>query len=386
METRNELESVNAQQGQPTTGQVTNPLNVVDNMVNEALQMPTDVEVLEQKQLEELESMRMCTYTEVPPISYTLSVDGVGFFALNDVHALKAKQKQGKTTALKVCVGAMLSGQLFRVKSEQEEPSVMWLDTEQQPADVKLIINDIVQMTGLPADYIDSHLMLYRLRKRTYETLMGDLQVLVKAHRPQAVVIDGVVEFVSSFNNEELSHQTVNQLKVMSEDYQCAIICVLHENKAIDDQNMRGHLGTFLSQAAGSVLSCQKSKQEIITVKCTDPRHGTMPEWSIRYDSDGHIVDADMLRQQAEAERQAKDQQTQADKWEAVRKERDELAFQIVRQNPDGISRNELVKMMAQDLDKAEKTIYPIVGRLVKDHMLREKNGLLFLNPTSEMS
>ena len=299
---------------------------------------------------------------------------------------IHAPRQTGKTTALKVCVGALLASQLFRVKCELEAPSMMWLDTEQQLADVKLILNDIIQMTGLPPEYVDSHLMLYPLRKRTYETLMGDLQVLVKKHRPQVVIIDGVVEFVASFNNEELSHQTVNTLKVMSEDYECAIVCVLHENKALDDQNMRGHLGTFLSQAAGTVLSVQKSKQEIIPVKCTDPRHGTMPEWSIRYDSDGHIVDADMERQQTEAERQAKTQQAKADKREALRKERDELAFQIMRQNPDGISRSELVKMMAQDLDRDEKTIYPIVGNLIKNNKLREKSGLLFLNFTSEMS
>lgn len=384
MATKIEQVSVNAQTGDMPDGQVMNPLEKADGIVKTSISNPTAEEVLEQKRLDVLESMRITTQTEVEPIAYSLTVDGVGFFALNDVHGLKAKQKQGKTTVLKVCAGALMAGQLFRVKSELAEPVLMWLDTEQQAADVKLILDDIIQMTGLERDYIDSHLLLYKLRKRTYETLTGDLQALVRQHRPQVVFIDGVVEFVVSFNNEELSHQLVNLLKVLSEDCGCAIVCVLHENKALDDQNMRGHLGTFLQQAAGTVLSCQKSKQEVITAKCTDPRHGTMPEWSIRYDGEGHVVAADMEHRQAESERQAKAQQAHADKWKAVRQKRDREIKQIVSCNPNGISRPELVKIMMHDMDISDKTAYPIIANMIKSGQLRFSGGLLYLNSPAE--
>ena len=67
----------------------------------------------------------------------------------------------------------------------------------------------------------------------------------------------------------------------------------LWQEQGRDDENMRGHLGTVLSQKAGTVLQCQKSKSGIINVTCPDARHGTMPRWTIRFDQDGHLADTD---------------------------------------------------------------------------------------------
>ena len=45
----------------------------------------------------------------------------------------------------------MASWQPFRVKSELEEPRILWLDTEQKQSDVKLIISDVLSMAGVDA-------------------------------------------------------------------------------------------------------------------------------------------------------------------------------------------------------------------------------------------
>ena len=132
-----------------------------------------------------------------------------------------------------------------------------------------------------------------------YETLLGDTRMLIERVQPQVVLVDGVVDYVASFNDEMLSRQLINELMLMAQDYHCAIVCVLHENKASDDENMRGHLGTVLAQKAGTVLQCHKSKQGIITVSCPDSRHGAMPEWSICYDAQGHMHDADEVKTNA---------------------------------------------------------------------------------------
>jgi len=123
----------------------------VNNLVDADLRRPAQMDEDRRQRLEKLGALRLTTATEVAPEVSSLSVDGIGFFALDDVHAIKAKAKQGKTTMLKVCLSAWLRGSQFRVKSELEEPRILWLDTEQKQSDVKLIISDVLSMAGVDA-------------------------------------------------------------------------------------------------------------------------------------------------------------------------------------------------------------------------------------------
>lgn len=372
---KQEKETANVQP--QTAGQVNSQAQeTVQSIVDEAVNQPTDEEQKQAERLSFLESLRITTATEVPAEEPALSVDGIGFFALNDIHGVKAKQKQGKTTMLKICLAALLKGQMFRVKSELQEPLVLWLDTEQKAADVKLVIDDVKQLTGLDDAYIDSHLMLFPLRKMNYETLLGDTQLLITHYEPQVVIIDGVVDFVASFNDEVMSRQLIHDLLVLCEEQHCAIVNVLHENKSADDKNMRGHLGTVLSQAAGTVLECNKSRQGIITVSCSDPRHGSTPPWSFRFDEDGNIVDADAERKAAETDRHEKRNQQQEEERKRKHDERLNIVLTTIRDHGGSMERKQLTEVLmekagvshstASNFIKQEigSTLYDVNGRI----------------------
>ena len=116
---------------------------LVDSIVAQAVAQPVSEEQARAERLKVLTEARISTQTVVNPERYALSVDGVGIFALRDIHGVKGKQKSGKSGALKVFVAALLNGLQFRVKSELEEPVVLFIDTEQQAADVKLVIDEI---------------------------------------------------------------------------------------------------------------------------------------------------------------------------------------------------------------------------------------------------
>lgn len=321
-----------------------------------------------------LEQMRITSQTEVEPEAYCLTVDGKGFFALSDIHALKGKQKSGKSAVLKVCAAALLGGQQFRVKSELEQPVILFLDTEQQAADVKLIVDEVKCMTQCTDEYIDSHLFLYTLRRLNYETLISDTRLLIEQHHPQVVFIDGLVDYVSSFNDEVLSRQIIHDLLLLCEEHRCAIVNVLHENKASDDENMRGHLGTVLAQKAGSVLQCYKSKQGIIGVTCPDSRHGAMPDWHIQFDDEGHICSAD----ERWLEEQQKRSQDQTERNQAKRQERDrqrlDTALSIIRENDGHVARKTLKETLMQRLNVGDSTAQKIIKENVGCR-LSEVNG-----------
>ena len=162
---------------------------LVSDIVSQTAEMMSEAEQKRQERLELLRGLRITSKTEVEQEQYALSVDGVGFFALDDVHGLKSKQKAGKTTVNKVCAAALMAGQQFRVKSELEEATVLWVDTEQKPADVKAIIDDVCLLSGRDANYVDEHLRLFQLRKMNYETLIEDFRLLMEDNHPQVALV-----------------------------------------------------------------------------------------------------------------------------------------------------------------------------------------------------
>lgn len=373
MNKMNLTENVNVQQTEGLSGQVNSQVQAVQGIVGEAVNQKTEQE----ERLELLQGFRVTTQTEVEPEAYTLSVDGVGFFARCDVHAVKGKQKSGKSAVLKVCAAALLRGQQFRVKSEEEEPVVLHIDTEQQAADVKLVIDEVKQMTGLDDAYIDQHLHLFTLRRRSYDTLLEDLRLLIESLHPQVVFLDGVVDFIQSFNDEVLSRQLIRDLQMICEEHGCAIVCVLHENKATDDENMRGHLGTVLSQKAGSVLQCKKLKGGIINVSCPDARHGTMPAWNISFDREGHLIDADaMHREEQKAAREQKAAKKKAAK-ELELQTRLDLFTRAIEFNGGSMLRGELTMKMAEKMGRDRTTVGRYLKELIEAGKLFENNKVI---------
>lgn len=348
----------------------------VNNLVDADLRRPAQMDEDRRQRLEKLDALRLTTATEVAPEVSSLSVDGIGFFALDDVHAIKAKAKQGKTTMLKVCLSAWLRGSQFRVKSELEEPRILWLDTEQKQSDVKLIISDVLSMAGVDAAYVDSHLFLYGLRKRDFDGLKDDLVLLISEVHPQVVVIDGIVEFVASFNDEGEAKQLIHRLLCIAEDWHCAIVNVLHTNKADEDHNMRGHLGTMLQQKAGTVLECRKL-DAVITVSCSDARHEEMPAWSIMFDDSGRIVDADEQRRQQieahKAELQQRRQQASAEK----QKERLDYALLCIRDHGGSISRKQLTEILMKKFGLERTTVSRFLTCQIEVKALYEVNKVI---------
>ena len=354
----------------------------VNDIVSEAVSMPTDEEQKRTERLAALAMMRVASGTEVPPEEPALMVDEVGVFALGDIHGLKGKQKCGKTTMLKVCIAAWMQGRQFRVVSPLEQPRVLYMDTEQKQSDVKLIVTDVIQMTGLPAEYVDDHLRVYALRRRDFNLLLDDMRLLIDDFRPTVVIVDGIVEFVASFNDESMAKKLIHDLLCISEDYRLAMVCVLHTNKADEDHNMRGHLGTMLAQKAGTVLECKKDKgSSVITVMCSDARHQEMPEWSIMFNEEGHIVDADERRRQALEQRRIDIQQKRQEAQAEKQKERLEYALLCIRDQGGSISRKQLTEILVKKFEVSRQTVSGLISGWLKDKLMYESDGNIQASP-----
>ena len=376
MET-NIVETENVQQH--AAGQVDNQAaKTVKDIVGEAVNQPT-AEEQEREQLRQvLRETRIRSDTEVPPEEYALEVDGKGIFALRDIHAVKAKQKAGKTTALKVMMAALLKGVMFRVKSLLQKPRILFFDTEQSRTDTKLILENVAQMTGLATEVIDAQVSLHSLRRVDQEQLLPLLEVALEDERPQVAVLDGIVEFVASFNDETESKRLIKELLQLSDQHNCAIVCVLHTNKADEDHNMRGHLGTMLAQKSATVLECVKERgSSVITVRCSEARHEEMPEWSITFDEDGHIIDADEQRRQLLEQRRQEQQQKRQESLEKEKQERLEKCLRILTDKGGVVTRKQLTEILVKVFDRKRPTVSTYISEWLKDGSIVEVNDMI---------
>lgn len=372
-------ETENVQQTNGQTGLVNKQAQMVNDIVGEAVNQPTAEEQERERLRKILGETRIRTNTVVPDLEYALEVDGTGFFARRDIHAVKAKAKAGKTTTLKVFIAALLQGEMFRVKSLLQKPRIVFFDTEQNRKDTKSILDDVAAMTGLSPEVIDSQVVLHSLRRVDREDLLPLLCQALADENPDVVFIDGIVEFVGSFNDESESKQIIKDLLVLSEEYNCAIICVLHTNKADEDHNMRGHLGTMLAQKAATVLECKKERgSSVITVSCSESRHEEPTEWSIMFDENGRIVDATEQRKLQLEQRKAEQQQRRQEALEKEKQERLQKCLTILRDKGGAVSRKQLTEILVKVFERKRPTVASYISEWLKDESIFEdSNGLI---------
>lgn len=372
-------ETENVQQPEQLTGQVNNQAQAVKDIVGEAVNQPTEEEQKREHMRKILSDTRIRTDTEVPDLEYALEVDGTGFFARRDIHAVKAKAKAGKTTTLKVFIAALLLGVMFRVKSLLEKPRIVFFDTEQNRKDTKSILEDVAAMTELGPEVIDAQVVLHSLRRVDREYLLPLLHQALEDEKPDVVFVDGIVEFVGSFNDESESKQIIKDLLVLSEEYNCAIICVLHTNKAEEDHNMRGHLGTMLAQKAATVLECKKERgSSVITVSCSESRHEEPTEWIIMFAEGVRIVDATEQRKLQLEQRKAEQLQKRQEALEKEKQERLQKCLTVLRDKGGAVSRKQLTEILVKMFDRKRPTVASYISEWLKDKSIFEdSNGLI---------
>lgn len=73
------------------------------------------------------------------------------------------------------------------------------------------------------------------------------------------VIIDGIRDLMLDINNAGESVEVINRMMEWSSKYDLHIHCVLHLNKG--DNNVRGHIGTEMSNKAETVLVISKSNE-----------------------------------------------------------------------------------------------------------------------------
>ncbi len=245
---------------------------------------------------------------EVQQPDYILYNNNVGALSKGDLQAIKAKSKNGKSFLSSIFIASALFDGMeedtneWGFTSSLPDPRVAYYDTEQNRADTITLARRVHTMAGYSLTEDNPHFMAHSLRTFTPEERLTYISANIAATRPDLVVIDGVADLMMNFNDIEDSNKLIGELMKLSSINHCAIIAVLHENKAKEDHGMKGHLGTLLLQKCTEVYQVKKTGDKF-NVTVTDSRRQPLPDFSFVINSEGIPVPAESVQRDTEMEK-----------------------------------------------------------------------------------
>ena len=77
-------------------------------------------------------------------------------------------------------------------------------------------------------------------------------------HQPDLVIFDGIRDVVGDINNYQEAQTVLEKLLGVASYLNTCIVCVLHQNKSLEDKTLRGALGTELQNKSYETYECQK--------------------------------------------------------------------------------------------------------------------------------
>ena len=79
----------------------------------------------------------------------------------------------------------------------------------------------------------------------------------IRTIRPDICIIDGIKDLMTDINDAVQATLIMEKLMALAKELNCCIVCVLHQNKSEQDRNMRGSIGTELTNKAFEVFQCE---------------------------------------------------------------------------------------------------------------------------------
>ena len=264
----------------------------------------------DERRLKELEAFRITPTKELPPVEFLFQLHNRPCFARGELTGLSGKAKSGKTFVCSILMALCFRNEVLSLQRiEPNKLHVLWYDTEQSDESTKdILCQRICEMTGIQQDQFPSELFdVFNVRQKPVNERLPSLEVAVRYRKPDLVILDGLRDLVSDINDGVIAQNVMERLMHLASEHHCCIVCVLHQNKSIEDHNPRGWIGTELKHKAFEMYECAKSSERIFTWAQTDTRKYDIPEaLSFSVDEKGipyRYTEKQLLEAQFEAQR-----------------------------------------------------------------------------------
>lgn len=213
-------------------------------------------ETAKKLETQSLSSFRIKATDKVPQNVYITSIAGTKKFSRKNISAWIGPAKSKKTFAMTMLASSMVSGMnLYDTFSSIGENKVLWIDTEQSPADAQKVVKRIKKLAGS-----ETNLILYGLRPLDPKQRVELIQKSLKIHKPDVLVIDGIRDLIWNINDPVESTAVVSMVMKWSYDFDIHIAVVIHQTR---DGKSRGHIGTEIENKSETVIRVQRDETDI---------------------------------------------------------------------------------------------------------------------------
>ena len=236
--------------------------------------------VEEERRIAQLEHHRILPDSELQQVEFLFKMFKKPCFARGELVGVSGKAKSGKTFVCSILMALCFRSQVLSVdRIEPRRLHVLWYDTEQSEESTQDILkNRILPMTGLSESQFPKELFdVFNVRGEPYSERLPLLETAVSRYKPDLVILDGIRDLVADINDGVVAQEVVERLMHLASEQRCCIVCVLHQNKSVEDRNLRGWIGTELKNKAFEVYECSKSSERIFAWAQTDTRKYDIP-------------------------------------------------------------------------------------------------------------
>lgn len=318
---------------------------------------------------------RITPETDLPPMQPLFEMFGSPCFYRGELVADCGKAKSGKTTFLSILMAGALKEQLLSLKRLSDVPlKVLWIDTEQSQQSTQEILKQRIMPLAEVETLDETQFYAFNLRGLGFEKREKMVELAINEIEPDICIIDGVKDLMTDINDAPQATRIMEKLMTQAKLHNCCIVCVLHQNKAEQDRNMRGSIGTELTNKAFEVFQCEMiGESDTFKVTQTFSRKKKMNRHLYyRLDETGQPVEvADYREQPRDAKGRWTSTQTHEDLQALFAK-----AFEGKNQRPfkevmavalrkcGVVDRNAFYTYLqqAEDLDIIEKQVHPETG------------------------
>ena len=195
------------------------------------------------------------------PPKWTLSHNGISFAKRGDLHIVGGKAGHGKTSFMSQIMAAIICGKFggMQCQIQGDEPSVLYIDTEQSEDDTIAIKNRVCTLAGIDYNKPNNRFRVARLRDTTQaEDRYKQILQLMWENNPTVVFIDGLLDIVNDYNDQQECSVIIRELMAWSTAKNISMWCVLHENPMTD--KLVGSLGSIAERKVTEVFIIRKHK------------------------------------------------------------------------------------------------------------------------------
>ena len=241
------------------------------------------METIETPITERLAAQRILPSSDIPPHQFLFNWHSTPCFARGELVAVTGKAKSGKTylnSILMAIAGCdsrdrepLTENRTLGLQRCRDDPyRVLWLDTEQSEDSTHEILRDRIG-TMIHAEPSPDNFAVYNLRAINWQERFGLVKAAILIHEPDLVIFDGIRDIVGDINDYTEAQTVIGDLLSIASYSHACIVCVLHQNKAVEDKTLRGALGTELQNKSFETYECVKDPDtRIFTVRQTATR------------------------------------------------------------------------------------------------------------------